>query len=160
MTGDLWLVEAMNAPELMVDLGGPESPAKLAERHERYLNGWERKTSWMFRVIENDDVVGAAGYWPTEWNGDPCYESGWTVLAEFQGRGIATRAVTLVLENARQYGDRRFVHAIPKVSNAASNAVCRKAGFTFAGEFDGEYPPGNPIRESDWVFDLRPDQPA
>jgi len=157
---DLWLVEAMNAAELMTELGGPETPAKLVERHDRYFSGWQRGTSWMFRIISDNEAVGGAGYWPSEWNDEPCYESGWTVLASHHGRGVATKAVELVIAHARVYGDRRRVLALPKASNAASNAVCRKVGFAFEGEVDGEYPPGNPIRENAWLFDLRAGQPT
>jgi len=162
---DLWLVEAMNAPELMTELGGPETPAKLVERHERYYSGWRRGASWMFRIVVTDhgtgeEAVGGAGYWPSEWHGEQCYEAGWTVLASHHGQGIATKAVELVIAHARVYGDRRRVLALPKVDNAASNAVCRKAGFALEGEFDGEYPPGNPIRENAWLYDLRAGQPA
>ncbi len=44
--------------------------------------------------------------------------------------------------------------AYPKVDNAASNAICRKAGFELRGEVDFEYPKGHPIRCHDWRFDL------
>lgn len=157
---DLWLVEAMNAPELMTELGGPETPAKLVERQQRYYSGWQRKTSWMFRIVSDEVAVGGAGYWPTDVDGEPYYEAGWTVLAAHQGRGIASKAVALVVAHARVYGDRRYLRALPKVENGPSNAVCRKVGFTLTGEIDDEYPPGNPIRSSNWVYDLQPHQPA
>ena len=157
---DLWLVEAMNAPELMTELGGPETAEKLAERQQRYFSGWQRGTSWMFRIVAEGVAVGGAGYWPTEHDGVQCYEAGWTVLAEHHGRGIATKAVELVVAHARAYGDRRYLRALPKVENAASNAVCRKVGFTLVGAIDDEYPPGNPIRSNDWVYDLHAVQPA
>lgn len=157
---DLALVEAMNAPELMTELGGPEPPDKLRARHDRYYSGWQRGTSWMFRIVVDGEAAGGIGYWPTEWQDSPVYESGWTVLSAHQGRGIASKALALVIDHARAFGDRRHVLALPTVENGASNAVCRKAGFILQGEFDGEYPPGNPIRENAWIYDLRPDQPA
>jgi RimJ/RimL family protein N-acetyltransferase len=157
---DLWLVEAMNAPELMTELGGPEPAAKLVERQQRYFSGWQRGTSWMFRVMSDEIAVGGAGYWQTEHNGEPCYEAGWTVLAAHQGSGIASKAVALVVAHARVYGDRRYLHALPKVENGPSNAVCRKVGFTLVAEIDDEYPPGNAIRSNDWVYDLGATQPA
>ncbi|MGI8711878.1 MAG: hypothetical protein ACR2NR_01595 [Solirubrobacteraceae bacterium] len=43
-------------------------------------------------------------------------------------------------------GDRRFVHAFPSVENAASNAVCRSAGFALLGPIEAEYPPGTTRR--------------
>jgi len=156
---DLDLVVAMNAPELMTELGGPETDEKLVERHNRYFSGWERGTSWMFRIMVGDEKVGGAGFWTTEWQGEDVYETGWTVLGAFQGRGVASAAVALVLEQAAKKRERRYVHALPKIKNAPSNAVCRKVGFTLLGPIDDEYPPGNPIRSNDWVYDLRTLQP-
>jgi RimJ/RimL family protein N-acetyltransferase len=158
---DIWLIEAMNAPELMTELGGPETPEKVVERQNRYFLGWERGTSWMFRIVlsETGEAVGGIGYWPTEWNDELVYETGWTVLAAHHGRGIATKALELVVDHAATFGDRRWLHALPKVSNGASNAVCRKAGFELRGEIDDEYPPGNPIVSNDWFYDLGERQP-
>ena len=97
---DLDLVVAMNALELMTELGGPETDEKLVERHNRYFSGWERGTSWMFRIMVGDEKVGGAGFWTTERQGEDVYETGWTVLGAFQGRGVASAAVALVLEQA------------------------------------------------------------
>jgi RimJ/RimL family protein N-acetyltransferase len=46
------------------------------------------------------------------------------------------------------------VHAFPSVANAASNAICRKLGFTLLGEYQVEYPPGHPLTINDWRLDL------
>jgi RimJ/RimL family protein N-acetyltransferase len=54
---------------------------------------------------------------------------GWNVLPPFQGRGIASRAVTMAAAQAAADGKHRYLHAYPSVDNPASNAVCRKAGF-------------------------------
>jgi RimJ/RimL family protein N-acetyltransferase len=45
--------------------------------------------------------------------------------------------------------------AYPGVDNAASNAICRKLGFTLLGAEDFEYPPGHLMRCNDWRLDLR-----
>jgi RimJ/RimL family protein N-acetyltransferase len=82
------------------------------------------------------------------------YESGWNVLPEFQGQGVATAAVRAVLAAARADGRHRWLHAFPSVANAGSNAVCSKTGFALLGETDFEYPPGRFIRSNDWRYDL------
>jgi RimJ/RimL family protein N-acetyltransferase len=38
------------------------------------------------------------------------------------------------------------LHALPAADHPASNAVCRKVGFTLLGETDIEYPPGDIMR--------------
>jgi hypothetical protein len=60
----------------------------------------------------------------------------------------------LLVEQLRASGIRRSLHAFPSLEHGSSNAVCRKAGFTLRGEYDFEYPPGNPLRSNDWAVDL------
>src|SRR5215211_5284840 len=146
----------MGDPVMTSYLGGPESPEKIRERHERYSRIAETGKGRMFVILVGPDHVpaGSVGYWETEWQGALVWEPGWSVLPEFQGKGIATRAVVEAMKRAREEGKYRFVHAFPSVDNGPSNAVCRKAGFMLHGEFDFEYPPGNPIRCNDWYIEL------
>jgi RimJ/RimL family protein N-acetyltransferase len=148
--GDLWLVTALNGdPEMMRFLGGPESPAKLAERQAKY----ENPGSGMFKIVLDDATVGSVGYWDRD--GD-AFETGWAVLPAFQGRGIATEATRLAIELARSERRHRFMHAYPSVENPASNAICRKLGFELLGAQDFEYPTGSGhiLRCNDWRLEL------
>ena len=77
-------------------------------------------------------------------------EIGWMVLPEFQGRGIATTAVRMLLALAGEQERWGLVHAFPAVTNAASNAVCRSAGFRFA-EQDTTFA-GRVFRTNHWVI--------
>ena len=76
------------------------------------------------------------------------------MLPAYRGQGLATAAVLAALDVARARRDRRYAHAYPSVDNPASNAVCRKAGFTLLGETGFEYPPGQMMRANDWQLDL------
>jgi len=108
-------------------------------------------------VIEagpTSEPVGSVGYWERRWNGEDVYESGWGVLPAFQGRGLATAAARLVAQRAREQGGCGWLHAFPNAGNLASNAICRKAGFTLGGPWDFEYPPGNMMRCHDWRLSL------
>jgi RimJ/RimL family protein N-acetyltransferase len=82
------------------------------------------------------------------------YETGWNVLPEFQGRGIGGTAAREVIDKARAENAHRQLHAYPSVDNPASNAVCRKVGFSFVGEYELEYPKGSFMRCNDWRYDL------
>ncbi|SDN57627.1 GNAT family N-acetyltransferase [Streptomyces wuyuanensis] len=156
--GDLELLRALNAPELTEYLGGPEPEERLAERHRRYvaLSADRSGSGRMYRVVSADsgEPVGSIGFWEKTWRGGEVYETGWSVLPGFQGRGIATAATLAVVEEARAAHKHRHLHAFPSVGNVASNAVCRKAGFSLIGECDFEYPPGTPLRSNDWRLDL------
>jgi RimJ/RimL family protein N-acetyltransferase len=151
---DLWLVERlMGDPSMTEHLGGAESPAKLADRHRRYVE----PGSGMFKIVDERTgaAVGSVGFWERQWQGEQVYETGWSVLPESQGRGIASRATALAVEKARAEGKHRYLHAFPSVANAPSNAICRKLGFTLLGEHEFEFPPGHPMRCNDWRLDLR-----
>ena len=151
------LARRANTPAMQTHLGGVESEESLAARHKRILDGVRDGTTGFFLIMVADDPdpIGSVGFWEREWLGQTVYEMGWKVLPGFQGRGIAVGATLAAIGLAAADGRHRFAHAYPKVSNAPSNAVCRKAGFELLGETDFEFPKGNPIRCNDWRFDLK-----
>jgi RimJ/RimL family protein N-acetyltransferase len=153
--GDLPLLEKlMGDSDMMAHLGGPETPEQIRKRHQRYLQLPE--TDHMFVILwgPKSEVVGSIGYWEKNWRDQLVYEMGWFVLPEYQGQGIATKAGEAVIEHARQDHRHQFMHAFPSVSNSASNAICRKLGFTLIEECQFEYPPGNFMQCNDWRLDL------
>jgi RimJ/RimL family protein N-acetyltransferase len=155
--GDLQLLHRLlGDPAMTEHLGGPESPEKIEERHGRYLSGdIEAK---MFRVVDSStgESVGSVGYWERESHEGRVWETGWMVLPEFQGRGIATVATEQVIELCRAEEKHRYLYAYPSVENAPSNAICRKLGFEVVDTEEFEYPPrsGNILRCNNWRLDL------
>lgn len=119
--GDLSLLERlMGDPAMTAHLGGPEQTS-----------------------------AGSVGYWERQAEDQTVWETGWSVLPEFQGMGLATQGTTLAIEQARAEGRHRYMHAYPAVDNPASNAICRKPGFALIEQSDFEYPPGNILRCND-----------
>jgi RimJ/RimL family protein N-acetyltransferase len=153
--GDRRHLAALNTPEMTEHLGGPESPDQLRDRLARYLAA-RGPSAWMFVVVDarTDERLGDVGYWEKTWHGQEVYETGWKVLPPHQGRGVATAALRLVVEHASIHCRRPALHAFPSVANAASNAICRKAGFQLLGAVDTEYPPGQPLTVNDWRLPL------
>lgn len=151
---DLATLRRANAPEMMTHLGGPETEAQLVARHERYLRLGREGTAWMFRIVTADhpEGVGTIGYWRHEHHGARAFETGWAVETAHQGHGIATTALLLVLADAARREPGTPVYAYPRVANAASNAICRKAGFTLEGEEDFEHPKGTWATSNVWAF--------
>lgn len=147
----------MGDPEMTRHLGGPETPEQLRRRHRRYYAPDGLETGRMFVIVMGTEAVGSVGYWEHEWQGELVWETGWSVLSEFQGRGLATGAVLDVIERARAERSHRFLHAFPSVDNGPSNALCRKVGFVCAGEVSFEYPPGRFMRCNDWRLELTPE---
>ncbi|RAO35432.1 Ribosomal-protein-alanine N-acetyltransferase [Micromonospora noduli] len=152
---DLDLLRQLNSPDTRKHTGGPETDEQVLARHDRYVHFSGTEQGCMFTLVLPDGArAGSVGYWAREWREQPVYELGWAVLPEYRGQGLATAAVRAVVDVARARRDRHYAHAYPSVDNPASNAVCRKAGFTLLGETGFEYPPGRMMRANDWQLDL------
>jgi RimJ/RimL family protein N-acetyltransferase len=149
------LQRLMGDPHMTEHLGGPESPEKLRERQARYerLDGAGR----MFKIVDRASGAGAGsvGFWTKEWREGQVYETGWMVVPEFQGRGVAVAATAQAIELAKRDAEHRFMHAFPNVDNAPSNAICRKLGFELLGACEFEFPKGHFMTCNDWRLDLR-----
>jgi RimJ/RimL family protein N-acetyltransferase len=112
----------------------------------------------MFKIVDDPtgEGIGSVGYWPRSWRAQDVYETGWSVLPAFQGRGIAAAGTAQAIAIARSEQTRRFLHAFPSVANTPSNAICRKLGFTLVEACEFEYPPGSGhlMRCNDWRLKL------
>ena len=155
--GDLPLLEQLMGDPVMTEhLGGPETHNQLVERQQRYEQIGDLGTGRMFKVIDEASgrAVGSVGYWDREWGGETVFETGWSVIPVFQGRGIAGAGTALVIEMARSERTHRFMYAYPSVDNPPSNAICRKLGFTLLQAQEFEYPAGHFMRCNVWRLDL------
>jgi RimJ/RimL family protein N-acetyltransferase len=151
------LTRLMSDPAMTEHLGGPESPEKIAERHERYVSGAKPGVVEMFKVVDEEGTpVGSVGYWERESHEGQVYETGWMVLPEFQGRGIATVATAQIVELLRRLRKLQYLYAYPSVDNQPSNAICRKLGFELVETEEFEYPKGsgNVMTCNNWRLDL------
>jgi RimJ/RimL family protein N-acetyltransferase len=128
----------------------PRGAEKLAERQARYQVPGSRQ----YKVVVDGEGAGWVGYWEREWLGAQVYETGWSVIPRFQGRGVATQAMHQLIDVASAERTLRYMHAYPAVDNGPSNAICRKLGFELLGDYEFEYPKGNVMRCNDWRFDL------
>jgi RimJ/RimL family protein N-acetyltransferase len=148
------LHQLLGDPDMMAHLGGPETPEQIQKRHQRYLHLPE--TDHMFVILwgPNSEAAGNIGYWEKSWRDQLMYEMGWSVLPAYQGRGLATQAGEILLAQARLKHRHQFMHAFPSIDNLASNAICRKLGFSLIEECEFEYPRGHPMMANDWRLDL------
>jgi RimJ/RimL family protein N-acetyltransferase len=95
---DLELLERLMGTAAMTEhLGGPETPEKIRERHERYCRIGQCGPDAMFVIVAGPEsiAVGSIGFWEREWQGRRVWEVGWSVLPEFQGRGAASCGPTI-----------------------------------------------------------------
>ncbi len=153
---DRTLLERANSPEMTEHLGGPESEDQVTQRHRRYLESPKTGKARMFRIVwrSQAEPVGIVGYWEKTWRGELVWEAGWSVLPEYQGRGVAAAATRVLIANARREKKYLRLYAFPSVDNPPSNAICRRLGFDLIGECDFEYPAGHVMRCNEWRLDL------
>ncbi len=151
--GNLNLLYKLNTREMTKHLGGPESEELILGRHKRYLDLGDRGCMYTV-ILDNGEAAGSVGYWESVWEDETVYEIGWSVVLSHQGKGIASQAVAAAIIQAKAEKKHRFLHAFPSIGNGASNAICRKLGFTFLNGCQFEYPPGNLMQCNNWRLDL------
>ncbi len=137
---DFALTEALETdPAVMRGLGGPIDRAQLPAIHERRL-----RQPWWFKIVPAPPgpPAGTIGIWEKELDGATIHETGWMVLPAFQGRGIATAALELLIARAREEPQVEGIHAFPAVMNAPSNTLCRRFDFSLLGSATSSTPAG------------------
>src|SRR5438094_8381449 len=100
--GELPLLErTLGDPRMTTHLGGPESAEKLRDRHKKFASMSEDSSAGCVFVItigSEKALAGTVGYWERDWDGHKEWETGWSVLPEFQGQGIAPAATAEIVE--------------------------------------------------------------
>ncbi len=131
--GDVGVYVRMRCdPVMMAELGGPLPRDGVEEKVARDVQAAAAGTDWIKMIIPDEAAPEV-------------------VAAEFQGRGLAKRAVRMLLELARDDGRWGLVHAFPATTNAPSNGICRTLGFSFAGERDVAFA-GRVLRSNHWII--------
>jgi RimJ/RimL family protein N-acetyltransferase len=149
---DYWLTEALETdPEVMRELGGPTERERLPGLHRRRL-----ADPWWFTIVTEPGGpgVGTIGVWETRHGDEDLHETGWMVLPSHQGRGIASAALTLLIERVSVAPRVPSIHAFPPVTNAPSNALCRKFGFVLLAQADFVYA-GRTLHCNHWSLETR-----
>jgi RimJ/RimL family protein N-acetyltransferase len=150
-------------PVMMAELGGPLPREDIKDRIARDVQLAAADDAWVKMIVPDETapevVAGTLALWSHEGDdGEPFTETGWMVLPEFQGRGLAKRAVRVLLERAREDGRWGLVHAFPATTNGPSNGICRSLGFRFDGEQDVTFA-GRVLRTNRWIINPATDLP-
>ena len=152
---DLEVLKRVNTPEMTRFLGGgDETDEVLAERHAEYLDLWESGEVRMFRIEVDGEAAGYAGWWEEVHDDMPVYEVGCVVEPQWHGHGVASAALSELVRLAATTGDRHLIVGYAHVDNEASNALCRRVGFSLVGT--GSYPledGEDPLSVNVWMID-------
>jgi len=92
-------------------------------------------TLWVWRELASGDLVGQIGLQPTEVEGVPAVEVGWSVVPERWGEGIATEAARASLAWGFERAGLDEIVSFAMVENAASLQVMRKLGMRYERDF-------------------------
>lgn len=150
---DFWILEQCNTKRMTQHLGGPETAEALLNRHHRYVNNDGAGGMYVIMSLDSS-VAGFIGFWEHSDDNGTVWESGWAVLPEQQGKGVASAAIQALIPMASAANAHRSLHAYPSVENTASNTLCQKVGFTLIGRRQFEYPKGQWMTCNDWSLDL------
>ncbi|MFF2196463.1 GNAT family N-acetyltransferase [Streptomyces sp. NPDC058157] len=147
-------------PVMMADLGGPQPPEGMEAKVRRDAEQAASDLAWIKMIVPDpatpDVVAGTVTLWSHDTPDGPVSEIGWMVLPEHQGRSLGTRAVRTLLAQARDADRWGPIHAYPATGNAASNGICRSAGFHFVSETDVPFG-GQIFRTNHWRINPRTD---
>jgi RimJ/RimL family protein N-acetyltransferase len=134
-------------PVVMKELGGPNTRERVERAHARRVGD-----PWYLTIVADPGgpAVGTIGIWETEHDGETLFETGWMVLPGHQGRGLASAALRALIARVSADGGFDAMHAFPPVTNAPSNALCRKFGFELRGTHEFVYA-DRPLRCNHWV---------
>jgi RimJ/RimL family protein N-acetyltransferase len=154
---DLALSVALETdPRVMAELGGPRPMESIERAHQSRIAGALADGGLWLKIVpeRSADAVGALGVWRSDWRDEKIWEVGWMLLADFHGRGLGSEALGLLIERMRSEPQFDTVHAFPGSTNAASNSLCRRFGFTFVEQADIEFA-GRPLQCNHWQLPLR-----
>jgi len=122
------LVPATWPPDNLKDVLG-----HFYELYEEH-SGWEGWLTWYAILIDNDYPILCGG---TGFKGPPdrrgTVEIGYSVLPEFQRRGLATEMVAGIVQWAKNQREVRQIEAETSVNNEASIRVLEKNSFVRVG---------------------------
>jgi RimJ/RimL family protein N-acetyltransferase len=130
-----WMLQSAESSRgaLRLPLGGVDDPS-LLEHVRAMANNLRRRgydATWM--MVSNGEVVGLCGYHqPPSMEGE--VEIGYNVAPRRRRSGHATRAVSAILELARNDPAIKSIVASTPVQNIASQRVLERNGFERCGE--------------------------
>lgn len=111
------------------------TPAMAEDTVRRFIGSYDDRHAYSWVMDADDSVVGTIGAY--DFKADQI-EVGFSVVPDWQGRGLATEALKKVLEYLTKNEGIPFVTAWCAAENTGSKRVLEKAGMKYAGkEKDG-----------------------
>lgn len=139
-------------PVMMAHLGGARPREEIPGKLRRHVAATAGDEWWCSMIVPDDtDPDTIAGMVTIDGDRGKA-EIGWAVLPEFQGRGVASAAVRLMVLRAAIDGRWGVLNAYPGVDNPASNGICRTLGFRLVGQAEATFS-GLTFHSNHWQID-------
>lgn len=128
-------------PRVMATLGGVRSRALTARYLRGFVADWEKSGFglWMFHRREDGAFVGRGGLKTITLFGNQEVELGYSLAAEYWGRGLATEIAQAAIAIGFTTLALDEIIAFTLETNRASRRVMEKAGFHFERHFMYEH---------------------
>jgi [ribosomal protein S5]-alanine N-acetyltransferase len=92
-------------------------------------------TLWVWRELDSGELIGQIGLQPTEVEGEPAVEVGWSVAPERWGEGFATEAARASIAWGFDRAGLEEIVSFAMIENAASLRVMEKLAMSYEREF-------------------------
>jgi RimJ/RimL family protein N-acetyltransferase len=130
-----FILELLNTPSWLQFIG--DRKVRTPEDAENYLVNGPLKSykeygfgPWLVSSLENDGIpIGICGFFKRDFL--PAPDLGFAFLPEFEGRGYAAEAVTVILAYAERDLSLKNVVAFTEINNARSIRLLERSGFQF-----------------------------
>jgi|SRR6478735_3047702 len=150
--GDFDLVHELSSdPRVMAPLGGMLSEAQTRAWLERQLAHFEQHGYGRYLVSHGSEIVGLVGLSRTDFERGivPGVEIAWRLAFPYWGRGFASEAARLAIDEGFTRFDLSEVVAITSQDNVRSRAVMERLGMSFSPHETFDHPllaAGDPLR--------------
>ena len=115
----------------------PLRPRDVARILEHDLLHWRqhRFGPWVLRLKDGERFIGRGGLSWTRVEGRPMVELPWSLLPEWQGKGLAVESALAALSTASGLGLKHVV-SLTLIGNSASRAVMERIGLSYEREVE------------------------
>ncbi len=114
----------------------PQSVEQREDLIRAWISEWDAGTGFAMGIFAGDDCIGSTGYHLRSPEGS--IEIGYWLSSQHEGKGIMTRVVTALTDNALFLPGVTCVEIVTDEANQRSAMVAKRCGFELAEKFTRE----------------------
>ncbi|RLA04308.1 MAG: hypothetical protein DRQ47_03580 [Gammaproteobacteria bacterium] len=148
------LFHLKNNPAVLKNIPGdyPLVQSAFNDKIKKIIEVGHTNNQGSFIIYADQEIIGMIGYFKREDNDS--LEVGYYLSESWWGKGIATKALMLLLTQMTRAGVSGNVYACHAAENLASGYVLQKAGFSRDGEVEFKFDDGTSVMDPQWVIQI------